>query len=183
MKDVVGYEGKYKISQNGVVWSYPNRQTRYKWKEKATYIGTRGYVNVTLYHGKKSCSYPIHVLIAKAYISNPENKKIVNHKDGNKLNNDIENLEWVTTKENDVHAQMLGLRPQYTEKQKAARRTSGLRSCRQNAKKLRKITFGEAECIRIIKKYCKVSYLKLGKLYGLSDKTIAAICKYEIYKD
>lgn len=59
----------------------------------------------------------LHRLIAQAFIPNPENKRCVNHKDGNKLNNHIDNLEWMTSSENNQHAYDTGLRrPPWTGK-------------------------------------------------------------------
>lgn len=69
------------------------------------WIQNTGYRTVTI-NGKK---YSIHRLVAEAFISNPENKPFVNHIDGNKLNNSIENLEWCTNKENVQHAFRTGL--------------------------------------------------------------------------
>jgi hypothetical protein len=62
-----------------------------------------GYYNVSLTHNKLYKSLKIHRLVALAFIENPENKSDVNHKDKNKLNNKLENLEWMTRKENNVH--------------------------------------------------------------------------------
>lgn len=70
-----------------------------------------GYL-VTGVKGPASASYTtlrIHVALAKVFIPNPENKEIVNHKDGDKTNNNLSNLEWVTASENTQHAVKLGL--------------------------------------------------------------------------
>ncbi len=71
----------------------------------------RGYLFITLHNisntrGNKRYrnSYRIHRLVAKYFIENPENKPYVNHKDGNKHNNNVSNLEWVTEQENTIHA-------------------------------------------------------------------------------
>lgn len=65
----------------------------------------KGYLRVSI--GKKLMF--VHRLVAEKYIPNPENKEQVNHKDGNKLNNSVENLEWVTNYENRKHALKNGL--------------------------------------------------------------------------
>jgi hypothetical protein len=62
-----------------------------------------GYFHVTLTYNKLSKSFKIHRLVAITFIENPENKSDVNHKDKNKLNNKLENLEWMTRKENNIH--------------------------------------------------------------------------------
>ena len=65
----------------------------------------KGYLRVSI--GKKLMF--VHRLVAEKYIPNPEGKEQVNHKDGNKLNNTVENLEWVTNQENRTHAVIKGL--------------------------------------------------------------------------
>ena len=63
-----------------------------------------GYYRVILFKEHKRKRFFIHRLVAEAFIENCENKKQVNHKDGNKQNNNIENLEWTTSSENQLHS-------------------------------------------------------------------------------
>lgn len=73
-------------------------------KERKPKITKTGYLEIGLYSPKISLWKRIHRLVAEAFIPNPENKPFVNHKDGNKINNCVENLEWVTHQENMEHA-------------------------------------------------------------------------------
>jgi hypothetical protein len=68
-----------------------------------------GYNYVQLSINGKETNITLHRFIAKAFISNPENKPYINHRDGNKLNNTIDNLEWTTASENQIHAFATGL--------------------------------------------------------------------------
>jgi hypothetical protein len=106
MKYIPGYEGLYEISENGDLWSEYTK--RFLSKRKDSY----GYLTACLSKNKIIKEYKIHRLVALSFIHNPENKPQVNHIDGNKLNNDISNLEWCTAKENSIHAYMIGLSKQ-----------------------------------------------------------------------
>lgn len=76
-----------------------------------------GYLRIHLWSNNKAVFVSIHRLVAKAFIPNPENKPFVNHKDGNKQNNRVENLEWCTQSENIRHAFETGLsKPQVNSK-------------------------------------------------------------------
>ena len=67
-------------------------------------INHKGYMEIRIKDDNKKRNYiRVHRLVAKAFISNPENKEQVNHIDGNKLNNCVENLEWNTNQENQIH--------------------------------------------------------------------------------
>lgn len=68
-----------------------------------------GYLACSFSEANKKKSIHIHRLVALHFIDNPRNDKIVNHKDGNKCNNKVENLEWMSTKENNLHARETGL--------------------------------------------------------------------------
>lgn len=72
-------------------------------------INRYGYAYLGLYVGHKQYFPTVHRLVALTYIPNPNNKPCINHKDGNKLNNHISNLEWVTVQENNAHAVKTGL--------------------------------------------------------------------------
>ena len=96
-KDVKGFENLYKISNCGNVFS-----CKYGRMLKPAERG--GYLRVTLTKDKKQNRCSIHRLVAENFLNNKGNKTQVNHKDGNKKNNHINNLEWVTNKENCNHA-------------------------------------------------------------------------------
>ena len=66
-------------------------------------MGRDGYLHVSLYKDGKPCNRMVHILVAKAFIPNPDNKEIVNHIDENKGNCVADNLEWVTRSENTLH--------------------------------------------------------------------------------
>lgn len=98
-KDLKGFEDKFKISSTGIIVNKYNN-TKVK-----TRISKDGYVYVGLYYNKKSHIKTVHRLVAKAFIPKDNNNNLeVNHIDGNKLNNNINNLEWITHKENIKHA-------------------------------------------------------------------------------
>lgn len=102
-KQVIGYEGKYEVSNLGNV-----RNSRLLLMKPI--ITKQGYVRIGFRNPEKKM-FNVHRLVGFAFILNPENKPFINHIDGNKLNNNVLNLEWVTQSENELHAHRLGLKP------------------------------------------------------------------------
>lgn len=102
-KEIEGYE-RYRITFDAKV--YDTKINKYI----STWIDTVGYYQCYLRdeEGKKH-SKRIHRLVAKAFVPNPDNLPQVNHKDGNKLNNSIDNLEWITNRDNTQHGYDNGL--------------------------------------------------------------------------
>lgn len=94
MKDVVGYEGLYGITPEGEVYSYKRKKFLKPRDNK------KGYLQVGLCKDGKEKNHLIHRLVAEAYIPNPENLPMINHKDENKSNNCLQNLEWCDNKYN-----------------------------------------------------------------------------------
>lgn len=93
---IKGYEGLYEIDRQGNVYSERTGLMK-------CYID-HGYVKIGLTKNHVRKNYYIHRLVAGAFIPNPNNLPEVNHIDGNKQNNSVNNLEWITSKENQKHA-------------------------------------------------------------------------------
>lgn len=96
---VKGYEGLYEISSFSKIRSYVKKQPRLIFGNKTT----DGYMQVTLTKNLARSFYGFHQLMAIHFIPNPENKPYVNHKNGIKTDNSIDNLEWCTPSENCIH--------------------------------------------------------------------------------
>ena len=115
-KDITGFESAYEISDSGVVRSKDRmcvdsigRKRFRKGQVLNPYIASNGYYVVTLAKDGEKVQKCLHRLIAEHFIPNTNNLPQINHKDGNKLNCSIDNLEWVSAKDNTIHAYRHGL--------------------------------------------------------------------------
>lgn len=169
-----GYEGIYQVSNLGRIKSLDrrvkdNRRERYqnlKGKQLKFTDNGRGYQLVFLTKESKRINKYVHRLVAETFIPNPKNLPEVNHKDLNKSNNCIDNLEWITNADNKRHYQK-------TDVAKVKRKEQGYRMQEKYKEKIKnKIPF-------IIYAYTKLNYTleKLNKETGIGDERISKILK------
>ena len=111
-KDVVGFEGYYQISNLGNIRGLDRKVKSsrsksgfrtVKSRKIKTHIDKYGYVSVRLRKEGKTKAFTIHRLVALAFIPNPNNFPSINHIDENKLNNNVQNLEWCTVRYNNLY--------------------------------------------------------------------------------
>ena len=109
---IKNYENRYLVSNTGLVKSILTNRNKPKEEIVKAYLRseTCQYLYVSLWFKNTSKTFALHRLVAEAFCENPDDKNVVNHIDGNKLNNNACNLEWVTHSENHKHAYSLGLR-------------------------------------------------------------------------
>lgn len=144
-RDIQGYEGLYQVSNNGRV-KRVGHSVKYKngvehfYKERmlSPNLQNTGYLTVTLCSTEGQRIFSIHRLVAEAFIPNVSNAPQVNHKDGDKTNNNVENIEWCTASENSSHAWRNGL-SKVTERH----RESARKMCLQRAIPVECVETGE----------------------------------------
>jgi hypothetical protein len=152
-KDIDGYVGLYQIS------SYGRVKSLYKKPYLIMAPSVRhGYLFIRLYKDEKYKTHFIHKLIAKSFVPIIAGKNFVNHKDGNKQNNSIENLEWCTIQENNIHAFRTGL-------QKT------------------KLTIDQVKEIRRLAPKTWVGKKQLSEVYSVHVSTVRDIMDNKIYKN
>ena len=93
-KEVIFRDKKFFVSECGSIKTAMHRQPRKHFKNSSGYSSFADHSKI----------YLVHRIVATAWIDNPENKKFVNHKNGNKQDNSVKNLEWVTQSENELHS-------------------------------------------------------------------------------
>lgn len=171
--DIKGYEGQYQVSNMGRILSKERtvevllrgRKTTNKVFEKLKvfYSAMGGYYGVLLSQNGKNKSYRVHRLIAKEFIENPENKPYINHINGIKTDNRVENLEWCTASENLQHAYNIGLMNRPIE------------NCNFSKLSLQQIT-------EIRNTYKRNTALQLSKQFNVTRTTIYNIVHFKTWK-
>lgn len=191
---MIGYKD-YGVNTKGEVISFRSNK---KLRSKID----KGYERVTLSKNNKRKLFPVHRLVAIAFIPNPENKPCINHKNGVKTDNMVENLEWCTYSENTLHAYATGLEKprigfKHTEeaKLKMSKNRKGIKHTQEWKENMRKIMKGRKFSEDTIKKmshsaqktthsWKPIINLLTGKKYP--SVTIArkmeGIKEHEIYK-
>ena len=160
-EEIKGFEGYYQISNYGQVKRLKNG-SEYIRKLSLTHDG---YLKVRLVCNDKDTTKRVHRLVAETFIDNPDNKPTVNHKDGNKLNNHVDNLEWATRHEQLQHAYDLGLKkPVHTN---------------------RKLNDDDVRYIRSHYKRQSTEWgtVALAKKFGVTNRTIGLITRGIQYKN
>ena len=135
-KDIEGYEGLYQVSNYGNVRSLNYAKAG---KVKELKQGNwRGYKNVDLWKNGKGKSFKVHRLVAQAFIENPNEYLCVNHKDENKQNNHVSNLEWCTHKYNSNYG---------TGRERVAKTLTGRKLSEEQKQKIGEAHMKKVQCL------------------------------------
>jgi hypothetical protein len=122
-KDIKGYDGLYFCNLNGEFFSYAKKTRKGIRKMKTIKHNSAGYLSIDLCKDGKVKKYLAHRLMAETFLDNPKNKEQVNHINGIKTDNRLENLEWSTRSENQKHSILIGLRTTNGEKNSQSKLT------------------------------------------------------------
>ena len=109
---IVGYEGLYKVSDFGRIMRTKDMPGTFDGKILKTHLNRGGYQTLNIYKNGKRHIFTVHRLVMEAFVSIRPDDMQVNHKDGDKTNNHLDNLEYVTISENHRHAFRIGLKSQ-----------------------------------------------------------------------
>jgi len=170
-KDVVGYEGVYQVSSRGRVMRVAGGKGAVPGRVLRTRKHSGGYLQVTLCHECKPRPEYVHRLVAGAFLERPSpDHSEVNHRNGNKMDNRVENLEWCTPSENQRHsAQILGNMPLPPD---------------SRGEKNSQAILVEYQATRIRRLYASGKWLQreLADMFGVARPTISNIIRRKTWK-
>lgn len=161
MIPIKGFEGFYSLDEKGNIFSHPRNGTKKNGQFVKCHVDIKGYYYIYLaVHGKR---YPkrLHRLLGEHFIPNSNNEYCINHKDGNKLNNSLDNLEWCSLAYNTQHEFRTGLAKPICLRGKDNPNTI--------------LTPTKVRAIRKLIKYEGISLRAIGRKYGVSVNTIINI--------
>lgn len=164
-KDILNYNGDYQVSDTGLVKSVSRKgHDGRELGEKLLrpYKMPNGYMTVCLRKDGKTKRHYVHRLVCDAFVDNPKHLPVVNHVDGDKSNNNVDNLEWVSYSCNNQHAYDTGLK----------QCGSGFYSA--------KLT--ESDVINILKCGKYTTYENIAEMYGVSRATIRDVLERRTWK-
>lgn len=169
-KDIPGFEGIYQASNHGRIWIYPRtipHNTRKGYtrtlpsKIKLSHYDKKGYELIILSKDGIDKNHLVHRLVALTFLG-PDNGQTVNHKDGNKSNNMLENLEYMTINDNLKHAIRTGLMT--------------------NHKRTKPCIFSDEQVVEMRKLFDNgVDYISIAKRYKHNTHRIRLICLRKAY--
>ena len=170
-KDIKGYENYYSVSNTGRILS--------KRKNKCLAFGDngKGYLFVNLYSEKSIKRFYIHRLVAMTFLDNNENKTQVNHKDCDKSNNNVNNLEWNTAYENINHA--VKNKRFYTSDYQKEQTSKANRGVNNHLTKLKESQVIE---IKIYLTENKYTQKQIAEKYGITRSNVGAIKRNKTWK-
>ena len=163
-EEVSRYPKSYVVSNKGNIGSLNYKGKKGVFGLMSMYFRKDKYVTVTLSNNGTAKTVAVHILVAEAFIPNPEKKPQVNHKDGNKHNNNVSNLEWATKSEDITHAYSNNLR-------KVGEKSH-----------LSKLTKKQVLEIRDLMLNKNADRTEVAKLYGINVKTVWRIKNNKTWK-
>lgn len=164
-KDIKNFENKYQVSNKGKIRSL-NYHNEKRIKILKPYKDIWGYLRIDLCKNGIKKHYKISRLVAQEFLKKIENKNQINHKDGNKENNLVENLEWCSPSENCIHAHKNNLR----------KAVNGENHYNHKLKKQDVIK------IRNIYKNKNITYFQISKIFNISQSCISKIIRKQTWR-